>query len=404
MMVRAARETQVHEIALNEHGRFARPGQLEQVIQAAKAENPTHFFLMAHGWNNSRSDAISSYQRLLSLMGQVADARPGTRPEPYRPFVIGVVWPSKAWDTEARSLTSLQAGEDLTLAIAKVLPPGRSESYLEDVTRIRELLLQDPATVTPQDYQDAWNIFRRYSLPAESVDDQCLFDGPLPATAAAPSGVGDRSIGDLFRVFTFWQMKKRAGTVGALGGHQLLAHMMQEFGDAEWHIGGHSFGCKLWLAALAQGELPSKADSLMLIQGAVSAYAFALRVPGEDRPGGYRSALSKVEGPVIVTYSKQDVPLTKFYPLGSRLAGQVGELERAEAPPSPYAALGAVGATGVGRRLVLEPCPSDPTAPAPQYQLGPGVYSVNGDELIDGHSGFYSEHVAWLLWTTVKHQ
>ncbi|NLS97325.1 MAG: DNA/RNA non-specific endonuclease [Planctomycetaceae bacterium] len=402
LMARAAREVQVHEIALNENGRFVNAEQVEQLVQAAKEANPTHFFLLAHGWNNSRSDALNSYQRMISLMGQVADARPGTRPEPYRPFVVGVVWPSKAWDTESRSLTAIQAGEDLTLAVAKVLPPGRSEAYLDDVTRLRTLLLQDPVTLTPQDYQDTWQILRRYSLPAESVDDECLFDGPLPAGTSPQKGLGGLSIRDLFRVFTFWQMKKRAGTVGNLGGHQLLARLMQEFRDAEWHVSGHSFGCRLWLAALTNNELPRKIDSLTLIQGAVSSYAFAISVPGENRPGGYRPAINTVNGPIIVTHSKQDMPLNWAYPLGSRLAGQVGELEPTGAPPSPYSALGAVGASAVGHRLVLEEYRQDPTALPPRYALGSGVFSVNGDELIDGHSGFYSEHIAWLLWATIE--
>lgn len=55
----------------------------------------------------------------------------------------------------------------------------------------------------------------------------------------------------------------------------------------------------------------------------------AERVPGTDLPGGYRAAISaaRVDGPIVATFSRHDQACSQAYPLGSRVAGHVGELE-----------------------------------------------------------------------------
>ena len=400
LVQRAAEDVRLSLIEFDAEGDIVQPESLDELVDS-QTQPPTHVFLMAHGWNNSREDATSSYQAMLSLMGELADAHPGLRPANYRPLVVGVYWPSKAWDEQSGRIRSLATDEDLTLAICKVLPAERSSgNYLQDVMRMRDLLNQPPEQVTEGDYQDAWTILQKYSLPADIQEDRSAFDEPPPVNLPQRMrGLGGYSIRDLFRVFTFWQMKKRAGTVGGNGGNQLLARLMRAWPTAEIHLGGHSFGCKLWLSALTQGrrQLPRPANSLMMVQAAISSYAFAPNVPGQNRPGGYRPALEAVDGPLVATFSSQDYPLTYAYPIGSRLAGQTGELSRELAEPSRYSALGAVGAAGEGRRLQLQPVPT-------QYQLQKGLSSIDGSTAIDSHSGFFNEQVAWLLWTAINYR
>lgn len=395
LVERVAAQVRLSLVEFDEEGRLRDPGRLDALLQEAPEGGPTHVFLLAHGWNNSRSEALSSYRMMLNILGEVADAHAGLRPQPYRPFVIGVHWPSKAWDDESGRIRSLAADEDLTLAICKTLPAERSPStYVRDVETLRGLLLKPPEAVTAEDYDTAWSLFRRYSLEAEVAEDQSIFDQPrLEGRGAELERGAAPSIPDLFRIFTFWQMKKRAGVVGQSGGRRLVERVMREFPHAQLHLAAHSFGSKFFLAAIDRPQaLPRKIDSLILLQAAISSYAFADRVPGHDRPGGYRAALAAVRGPVVATYSSHDWPLTYAYPLGSRLAGQVGELQRAS-DISRYAALGAVGAVG-GRRATLNAAPA-------RYRFAPGLWSVNGGDLIDGHSGYYNLHVAWLIWSVI---
>jgi endonuclease G len=393
----ATRDVSIEMVDFDERGHVARPNQLENVIRQARQVRPTHMFLMAHGWNNSRSTAMGSYQAMLSLMSEVADENPGTRPDPYRPFVIGVYWPSKAWDEQSGRLQSPLDDEDLTLALLKVMQPADSPAtHLQDVIMMRELLQKKPEAVTAGDFQLAWQILRRYTSEAATTEEESLFDDPRGIDQLRQRGLSGSSIGNLFRVFTFWQMKKRAGMIGRSGGQQLLARLMAEFEEAEFHLAGHSFGSKFWLSALADDfQRPIRnVDSLMLLQAAISSYAFADRIPHVGRPGGYRTVLSRVNGPIVATYTSRDWPLSWAYPLGSRLAGQVGELERAISPDR-FSALGAVGAAAVGRRIPLR-------AVGEAYQLAPELWSIDGGDTITGHSGFYNAEVAWLLWSAIR--
>src|SRR5206468_1285454 len=117
---------------------------------------------------------------------------------------------------------------------------------------------------------------------------------------------------------------------------------------------GHSFGAKVVLASVTERPLPRAVDTVVLLQPAISFWAMANEVPGSGQPGGYRLArdTSRVKGPIVLTFSKYDEPLNRFYPLASRVAGQVGEQFEAVAEPSKYSALGAVGAYGSDSWLV----------------------------------------------------
>lgn len=94
-------------------------------------------------------------------------------------------------------------------------------------------------------------------------------------------------------------MKDRAGTVGARGVAPLLTDLLRA-SEARVHLLGHSFGGKVVLSALCvPSDLPRKVHAALLLQPAVSHLCFAERVPGTDRPGGYRAALQRVERPIL---------------------------------------------------------------------------------------------------------
>ncbi len=99
-------------------------------------------------------------------------------------------------------------------------------------------------------------------------------------------------------------------------------------------------------------------QSLTLLLGAFSAFAFAPEVPGRARPGFYRRVLTDghVRGPIVVLHSRHDTALRASYaPAAAR-----GHADRPAARRRwSYAAkrvamtaLGAVGARGVGAPAV----------------------------------------------------
>lgn len=399
LMARAATDVGVETIEFDQWGRvLGGVAALRNLVRKVRAADPTHVFLMAHGWNNSRDEACASYQSMLALMADVADRTPGLRPTTYRPFVIGVYWPSKAWDETSGRMRSSGADEDLTLSLLQVLDSEPApELYRDDIMTFRRLLEKSVQEVTEEDRKQAWEILTRYATPPDVPDDESIFDAAQDADRISLRELNSGwSIGDMFRVFTFWQMKKRAGEVGGRGGRQLVLQLMEAAPQAEIHVGGHSFGAKLWLSALSggRGSLPRNVDSLILIQAAVSSYAFADQVPGTRVSGGYRSVLHAVSGPIVVTYSSNDWPLSHAYPLGSRLARQTGELESAASrAPGKYTAMGAVGAVGANGTLVL----------GRDVDLSPsrGLWNVDGGSAIYGHSEFYEPPVARLLWGVI---
>ena len=79
--------------------------------------------------------------------------------------------------------------------------------------------------------------------------------------AAAVGGPQAAGIGDvlakldprnLVKPFTVWQMKDRAGVVGAHGVAPLVADLLRASATARVHLLGHSFGCKVVMTALCR--------------------------------------------------------------------------------------------------------------------------------------------------------
>ena len=110
-------------------------------------------------------------------------------------------------------------------------------------------------------------------------------------------------------------MKRRAGQVGERLGRELLAPAFTALGDRapRLHLIGHSFGAKLVTSRCWAG---SGLESLVLLQAAFSAFAFAEAVPGTKRPGFYRRVLTErmVAGPIVALRSDHDRALNTLYP------------------------------------------------------------------------------------------
>ena len=193
-------------------------------------------------------------------------------------------------------------------------------------------------------------------------------------------------------------MKDRAGTVGFKGVGPMLQRLLTA-GQQRTHLIGHSYGAKVVLSATAAGNaLPRPVTSMLLLQPAVSHLCFADQVPGTSHPGGYRKVLTRVDQPILSTFSKHDFALTKLFHLALRRKSDLGEI-KIGGTPSKYAALG-----GFGPNEAHEERIDIKTLPA-SYNLGsnaPEVYGIKADQTIKGHGDISNLSTWWALYNLVR--
>jgi hypothetical protein len=387
-------------VRMNEQGKPQDAEALARLSKDLGEKKPTDVFLFSHGWNNSETEATESNQRLAKLVADVSKEVPESRPEGFLAYRIGLIWPSKALD-EGSNLEGI-AKPPLTEGdknlIKENFPSEADQKIMHDLAE------KNPAELTKQDWVKAKEIMRRNAIPPESLgspatDEMSVFDKSAPAEEAfALEGrFGNSGIADAIRVFTFWQMKKRAGIVGENGGKDVLLAVQKAAPKARVHLIGHSFGCKVVLSTLlaAGKKNATPVRSAILLQPAISYEAFADVVESAGKPGGYKEALKMVDGPVVATFSSKDVPLTRFYPLGAAFVGAGGELE------SPLDRFRAMGGHGIHK---LQAIAMKEVKESYGFANGSRSYSLASSKVITGHSDIQKPEVAWLIWSAASHK
>ena len=386
----------VNMLTYDADGVLLTPGQqLEALISEAESSPPTDIFVLAHGWNNSFADAYASYSTMTSLLREVA-AEQGLIAADYRSLIIGVSWPSKAWESDSGRSLSSRAESDIATLYRTWSPKQSNGTYDSDIAAMEQLLAIPQERLTQAHYAHAGKLFQKYAIKPQEGSDPAGVSVTDDASAFqfdnGGRGLGGNiTIRDGLRLFTYWQMKERAGIIGESGIRKLLDRLQAEFPQTKIHLCGHSFGSKMILACVSRGQALSRPiDTLVLLQGAVS---FQALKPGI---GGYDNVLSRVRGPLLVTFSSQDEALGVPYELASRWAGQTVEAGRTI---STYAAMGRVGSNQGRGVSLLEYSPVDATDP---YHFVSGIYDVDGSRLITGHSEFRNKSVAELIWRAVR--
>jgi hypothetical protein len=283
---------------------------------AAKPDSPILFF--SHGWNNDFSDAVSLYQKFLTRFQEVLQSNPLQGPAP---IFIGVTWPSiwlpsdsgpqlagvgaagvgqrsetdvvtqelldilttnTNWERFYQLIHASQLSQSEARELAGLLKPALRT---DDAGALEAAASEDKILETLNTLQASQG-----GAPArDNLDDIGTLGGADDATQ--PGAAGFLSFLDprwAVRLASLYIMKDRAGRVGANGVAALL-HDIQQSTQAPLHIIGHSFGAKVMLSALAaQAAGGPRAQSLLLLQPAVSHLSFAQTVPGRPGPGGYR--------------------------------------------------------------------------------------------------------------------
>jgi hypothetical protein len=419
------------------------PETRRRLVESVAQGVYTDVFVFSHGWNTDWQSAIQVYERFLAGFMQLRRTYNLKVPGAYRPVLVGIFWPSAA----------LVFGEaEVGPVMSSVAPMGveADPSASDWAVNIEHQALRDLAQqLKRSQVQRFYELMQKESLdPQESlelakivrvfyrtVDDETHQSKRLSATkivqqwqdverdeaaqttpGVAPAGAQAIEFGQLaqrldprnaLRVLTIYQMKDRAGVVGGFGVGPLLRELL-EVKDLKLHLIGHSFGCKVMLAAVATGgPFPKQrqVDSLLLLQPAVSHLCFADKIDKVNRPGAYRVVLERVRKPILSTFSTQDTPLYRLFHLALRRDKDRGEAPPDVSfapmpgdfpdPPNDFAALGGYGPRRAGETLiqikrVKEPYDLKGTVP---------IYGVDGTGVITSHGDISNEATWWALYS-----
>lgn len=402
----------------------------QRVLDELGSEPITDVFLMSHGWLGDIPAAISQYDRWIAAMaGNTADIDRMTQKRPgFRPLLIGLHWPSKPYGDEElgggpasfsvptplesspvddlveeysqRLVTTTSAREALK-TIFTVASENVAASALPDEviaayqTLDREIALgSDGVGAEPGSDREPFDPRHAFDAVGNEV---VSFGGPVRNAILAP-----------LQTLSFWKMKDRAAKFGAGGAFEFLRKLQTEAGsNVRFHLMGHSFGCVVMSALLAgpptNGALVRPIDSVALLQGALSLWAYTDDIPHDPGQPGYFHRIfseNRLAGPLITTQSEHDTAVCTMYPLGAGAARQVsfspGELPK-------YGAIGEFGIRGLDALTVdMAILPADGT-----YDFDAGkIYNLESSQIIckmeyltsGAHSDLAHPEVAHAIW------
>ncbi|MEB3317609.1 MAG: alpha/beta fold hydrolase [Cyanobacteriota bacterium] len=332
-------------------------------------EGITDLFVVSHGWNNTQADAESLYTELFTNVAAVAPASLLNR----KLAILGIIWPAKKF-TELVQATAKSGGAasigsrdnaDGTLRakldlLQELFGPDSAATIqaakdqiltMEDDPAARDsfvsllLGLVDRSAAHRDDATD-----KLFKLTGSQLLEKLKVDTPLPPPSASAGGAaslrseaetpqelggGAAGLGDVFtgikagatrflNFLTYYEMKARAGTVGT--GVGLLLDEQLPASVERIHLVGHSFGGRL-VSAAALASCTDKIKSMTLLQAAFSHNGFSDNFDNSStpHPGYFRPVIDqkRVDGPILITYTPNDIAVGILYPAASRLSGTV---------------------------------------------------------------------------------
>jgi hypothetical protein len=395
----------------------------------------TDIYLFSHGWNNDWTAATTRYEEFIKGFQALRSAKALVMPPNYKPLLVGVFWPSQSLtlfesetgpgfaaagakqDAEvaamqglltdiAAQLPSTSRARFHELASAAVLNTGESRELADLLAGALEGVADTEAGAalapTAEDLLASADALSAPEPDYDAVGAVTTAPGG-PAAPLAAGGIGGliRALDprNLLKPFTVWQMKDRAGKVGAVGVAPLLNDLLTASDPASRvHLLGHSYGCKVVMTATCMlPQTTRKVESALLMQPAISQYAFAESVPERNVPGGFFKARSRVRLPIAATFSSRDKPLHDMFHLSVRRHDDLGELQYAGVEsPSKFAAMGGYGPRATAGATII---PIRNPGAAYQLPAAPAVIGVEGSRVIDGHGGILNADVWYLSWT-----
>ena len=395
-----------------------------KILDDITSNGYTDIFLYSHGWKGDVPAAIDQYVRWIKAIEDLdADrARMKMRVPGFKALHVGLHWPSLPFGEEEIG------GAGPAFAGAAVAAPdlvGVYAARLEDTPRVRAALqtiveearrnaaadtLSPAARDAYVDLNDALDLGED-GVAGDPGSDRMPFD-PDRAMEQGNEEGANFAMFDLggvlgpLRQLSFWMMKKRGRIVGESGMRAFLEDVMRAAPNAKVHLMGHSFGCVVVSSMLAgpKGNTPlvRPVDSCVLVQGAMSLWAYCHDIPAQPGTPGYCHGIirdRKVRGPIVTTRSRFDRAVGTFYPLA---AGAVGHVDFAPGAFPTFGGTGSFGLQGIAAAEDLKML-----AQSGEYAFAPGgVYNLEASEFIrqgGGVSGAHSDvagpEVAHVMWS-----
>ena len=345
--------------------RFDQDGAALNKQEVMVPTDTTDVIVASHGWNNTQEQAEQFYTDLFANFAAVAADQLQNK----KIAIVGVIWPSKRFTDVVDAAVAEQArgggagfGTSSTAAdetikakldviatmfdkkAAKKITAaknqiGKLESDLaarrKFVDELRSLL--DESAAHEEDNSvlffklDGSVMLEKLKMPTPLVSSGGRGEGgaaALGAHAKTTTAGGAAGLGDIFsgikagairflNYFAYYEMKKRAGTVGQRGVGPMLDRLADNV--QRIHLVGHSFGCRVMTAAAATSTT-DKLQSMSLLQAAFSHNGFS-----KSMNGFFRSVVDnrRIKGPIVITYTSNDRAVGVAYPVASRLAGTV---------------------------------------------------------------------------------
>ena len=412
-------------IAFDEHGLEQANAQVSaQLVDLLQQREITDVFILMHGWKGDVPAAQAQYRRWIGAMLEcTADIKRAKDRSPnFKPLIIGFHWPSLPWGDETMSIGAVAFD---ALANAKQAWVSEAAAKTSDTTAARQALsvLFDAALTEPNPQSLSAEIITAYNLlhtetlgttPDDINVDRDPFDPEKSYQNQRQEPLNYGSITDsaLFAPLiqlSFWKMKKRAQVIGEGAGAQLVVQLQQACiaKPARFHLMGHSFGCIVASSMLLSkaGQPATCVDSLILVQGALSLWSYAARIPHKPALGGYFHSIlaeQRVRGATITTRSEHDTAVGKIYPLAAGISGPAAYDDLAL---PKYGAIGAFGARGEGVEFtdvtIQDVHHAYAFKPHTLYNLECSSVIKNGTGLSGAHSDIAHAQLGHVVWEAV---
>jgi hypothetical protein len=421
------------ELEFAKDGSTVDPGQATKV--GSLADTVTDLIVMSHGWNNDMDEARSLYHDIAASFDSVR-AQNSVDLGGRTLGIVGILWPSKRFaDAELipGGAASIAASDPTLPADLRAMSDAFGADDA-DATLHRAAALTDELDDSPtaqRTYADLLRslVDRQHAEPADAPDEFFSMDGadlmarlqnamltlmtqdnsPVERGGTAQTvGLDAIAGGDagaaaglgfalthvwsqgraLLNFVTYYEMKTRAGTIGAKSVAPALHQ--QVAGRTRLHLLGHSFGARLVTAAADRLPSPGRVTSMSLLQAAFSHNSFAKDwAPGKD--GGFRDMIDadRVDGSLIVTHTRNDKAVGIAYAIASSIAGQ-----DASAIGDASSAYGGLGSNGAQHTPEANDQQALQDVEA-TYTFDRGkIYNLLADRFISGHSDVRNVQVA----------
>ena len=341
----------------------------------------TDLLIFGHGWNTAGLPAARAFfEAVPDLLDRFG--RPGRRVA-----LLDVHWPGRRWSDEPLpgELGRAEAGtppppDEISRRITRAAFAAEHRERIDELLGLlasrpndsaalkrARVLIRILAEAAPdQGDGERWSATSMLEID-DPYPDQLFAEFALRLTelgvvtdpAGGRAGFGD-SIARLWhgaqetvRQLTYWQVKGTAARVGAQGLGPLVARLHAQRPELGINLIGHGLGARTVAHALSALP-PAAVRSVILMQGALSHFAFAEKLPFEpSRSGALAGLADRVTGPVVACYSRHDTAVGVFYRLAGRAAGP--DTAGFDAVDHRWAGLGEDGHQPSAREFSLNP-------------------------------------------------